>query len=82
MTTPHPASYAETFWTPDPESAGRSRIADFGRRIARHRGVEVGPDPTKRCPAPAGSPAPPSTTPTICLSTTSASPGSRGPTLR
>ncbi|MDG5805135.1 acetoacetate--CoA ligase [Streptomyces ossamyceticus] len=37
MTTP----YAEPFWTPDPESAERSRIADFGRWAARHRGVEA-----------------------------------------
>ncbi|WP_369226393.1 acetoacetate--CoA ligase [Streptomyces sp. R39] len=37
MTTP----YATPFWTPDPESAGRSRIADFGRWAAEHRGVEA-----------------------------------------
>ncbi|WP_181801691.1 acetoacetate--CoA ligase [Streptomyces shenzhenensis] len=37
MTTPH----ATPFWTPDPESAGRSRIADFGRWAAEQRGVEA-----------------------------------------
>ena len=37
MTTP----YANPSWTPDPESAARSRIADFGRWAARHRGVEA-----------------------------------------
>ncbi|MEU0169588.1 acetoacetate--CoA ligase [Streptomyces iakyrus] len=34
-------SYANPFWSPDPESAARSRIADFGRWAARHRGVEA-----------------------------------------
>ncbi|MFF5650525.1 acetoacetate--CoA ligase [Streptomyces collinus] len=38
MTTPYP----HPFWTPDPETAARSRIADFGRWAARHRGVEAG----------------------------------------
>ncbi|GGV58318.1 acetoacetate--CoA ligase [Streptomyces massasporeus] len=37
MTTP----YANPCWSPDPESAARSRIADFGRWAARHRGVEA-----------------------------------------
>ncbi|MDX3575626.1 acetoacetate--CoA ligase [Streptomyces sp. FL07-04A] len=37
MTTP----YANAFWTPDPESAARSRIADFGRWAAHRRGVEA-----------------------------------------
>ncbi|MEU9406797.1 acetoacetate--CoA ligase [Streptomyces sp. NPDC048281] len=37
MTTP----YATPFWTPDPESAERSRIADFARWAAGHRGVEA-----------------------------------------
>ncbi len=34
-------SYPNPFWSPDPESAARSRIADFGRWAARHRGVEA-----------------------------------------
>ncbi|WP_019070817.1 acetoacetate--CoA ligase [Streptomyces hokutonensis] len=37
MTTP----YANPSWTPDPEAAARSRIADFGRWAARRRGVET-----------------------------------------
>ncbi|MBK3572690.1 acetoacetate--CoA ligase [Streptomyces sp. MBT65] len=37
MTTP----YANPSWTPDPEAAARSRIADFGRWAARYRGVEA-----------------------------------------
>ncbi|MEW2463381.1 acetoacetate--CoA ligase [Microbacterium sp. NPDC047426] len=37
MTTP----YANPFWSPDPESAARSRIADFGRWAARHQGLEA-----------------------------------------
>ncbi|MER5216851.1 acetoacetate--CoA ligase [Streptomyces sp. NPDC002838] len=40
MTTPHTTSSPAPFWSPDPESAARSRIADFGRWAARHRGVE------------------------------------------
>ncbi|MDF3144066.1 MULTISPECIES: acetoacetate--CoA ligase [unclassified Streptomyces] len=40
MTTP----YADPFWTPDPESAARSRIADFGRWAAQHRGVAADAD--------------------------------------
>ncbi|GGN94866.1 acetoacetate-CoA ligase [Streptomyces albiflavescens] len=35
------APSADPFWTPDPESAERSRIADFARRAARHRGLEA-----------------------------------------
>ncbi|MGI5379900.1 acetoacetate--CoA ligase [Streptomyces sp. CA-251387] len=37
MTTPYP----NPFWTPDPESAARSRIADFGRWAAQRWGVEA-----------------------------------------
>lgn len=37
MTTP----YTNPFWSPDPESAARSRIADFGRWAARHQGLEA-----------------------------------------
>lgn len=37
MTTP----YSNPIWTPGPESAARSRIADFGRWAAQHRGVEA-----------------------------------------
>ncbi|CAM5649206.1 hypothetical protein GCM10010261_65780 [Streptomyces pilosus] len=37
MTTP----YANPFWSPDLESAARSRIADFGRWAARHQGLEA-----------------------------------------
>ncbi|WP_369170846.1 acetoacetate--CoA ligase [Streptomyces sp. R28] len=38
MTTPT-TPYAAPFWTPDPEAAARSRIADFARWVAQHRGV-------------------------------------------
>ena len=31
----------EPFWTPDPAAVSVSRIADFGRWVARHRGVAV-----------------------------------------
>ncbi|MDN0200341.1 acetoacetate--CoA ligase [Streptomyces sp. S.PNR 29] len=40
MTTPS----AEPCWTPDPDSVARSRIVDFARWAARHRGVETGSD--------------------------------------
>jgi acetoacetyl-CoA synthetase len=40
MTTPHTEPYTEPFFTPDPKSAARSRIADFARWAARHRGAE------------------------------------------
>ncbi|MBO3676223.1 acetoacetate--CoA ligase [Streptomyces sp. NEAU-YJ-81] len=33
MTSPTP----QPFWTPDPATAAGSRVADFGRRFARHR---------------------------------------------
>lgn len=101
MTAPHLAPYPEPFFTPDPRSAARSRIADFARWAARHQGGEGIQDPTdyralyqwsvtdlegfwarcgstststrrlstngcwprRPCPAPTGSPEPPSTTP-------------------
>ncbi|TPQ22647.1 acetoacetate--CoA ligase [Streptomyces sporangiiformans] len=40
MTTTSPAPTPVPFWSPDPETAAHSRIADFGRRLARHRSVE------------------------------------------
>lgn len=46
MTTPHSEPYTEPFFTPDPKSAARSRIADFARWAARHRGAEGIQDPT------------------------------------
>ncbi|QIY66529.1 acetoacetate--CoA ligase [Streptomyces sp. RPA4-2] len=46
MTTPHPAPYKEPFFTPDPKSAARSRIADFARWAARHQNAEGIQDPT------------------------------------
>ncbi|NUR04757.1 MAG: acetoacetate--CoA ligase [Streptomyces sp.] len=36
--------YAEPFWTPDPETAASSRIVDFARWAARHRGADTGAD--------------------------------------
>jgi acetoacetyl-CoA synthetase len=42
MTRPHPAP----FMSPDAHSAAASRIADFGRWAARHRGVEAAFDHT------------------------------------
>ncbi|WUD70544.1 acetoacetate--CoA ligase [Streptomyces sp. NBC_00510] len=42
MTTPHP----EPFFTPDPQAAARSRIADFARQVAWHQGAESIQDPT------------------------------------
>jgi acetoacetyl-CoA synthetase len=42
MSTPYP----DPFWSPAPDSAARSRIADFARRSARHQGVEGGFDAT------------------------------------
>ncbi|MET8299427.1 acetyl-coenzyme A synthetase N-terminal domain-containing protein, partial [Streptomyces sp. NPDC005180] len=46
MTTPHPTPYPEPFFTPDPKTAARSRIADFARWAARHQGAEGIQDPT------------------------------------
>ncbi|MEU9149082.1 acetoacetate--CoA ligase [Streptomyces sp. NPDC048417] len=46
MTTPHPEPYTEPFFTPDPKSAARSRIADFARWAARHRGAGEIQEPT------------------------------------
>ncbi|MGA5042316.1 acetoacetate--CoA ligase [Streptomyces capoamus] len=46
MTTPHPTPYAEPFLPPDPKAATGSRIADFARWAARHRGAEGLQDPT------------------------------------
>ncbi|WP_128433883.1 acetoacetate--CoA ligase [Streptomyces cyaneus] len=43
MTTPT-SPYAAPCWTPDPQSASRSRIADFARWAARHRGVAAEAD--------------------------------------
>jgi len=40
MTTP----YAKPFWTPDPKTVASSRMVDFARWAARHRGVDAGPD--------------------------------------
>ncbi|MGW1623951.1 AMP-binding protein, partial [Streptomyces sp. NPDC002172] len=34
------------FWAPDPEATTTSRIADFGRWVTRHRGVQVAYDHT------------------------------------
>ncbi|MFD3374850.1 MULTISPECIES: acetoacetate--CoA ligase [unclassified Streptomyces] len=42
MTRPHP----DPFMTPDPQAAASSRIVDFARRSARHRGVGAGDDHT------------------------------------
>ena len=44
MTEPHSSSFADPFWTPDPESATRSRIADFARWAAREQGADTGGD--------------------------------------
>ncbi|MDE3721931.1 acetoacetate--CoA ligase [Nocardiopsis sp. N85] len=41
MTTPTGTDHPEPFWTPDPAASENSRIADFGRWVARHRGVEA-----------------------------------------
>ncbi|MER7183493.1 acetoacetate--CoA ligase [Streptomyces hyaluromycini] len=46
MTTPHPMPYPEPFLTPDPKTATGSRIADFARWAARHRGTQDAHDPT------------------------------------
>ncbi|MEU2423715.1 acetoacetate--CoA ligase [Streptomyces sp. NPDC007851] len=46
MTTPHPTPYPAPFFTPDPEAAARSRIADFARWAARHLGAEGVDEPT------------------------------------
>ncbi|MDX6351681.1 MAG: acetoacetyl-CoA synthetase, partial [Streptomyces sp.] len=46
MTTPHLAPYPQPFFTPDPKTAAHSRIADFARWAARHRGAEGIQDPT------------------------------------
>ncbi|MEV5787738.1 acetoacetate--CoA ligase [Streptomyces sp. NPDC052287] len=46
MNAPHPAPYREPFFTPDPEWAARSRIADFARWVVRHRDAEGIQDPT------------------------------------
>ncbi|TRO59624.1 acetoacetate--CoA ligase [Streptomyces sp. IB201691-2A2] len=42
MTRPYP----DPFMTPDPQAAASSRIVDFARRSARHRGVGTGDDHT------------------------------------
>ncbi|MFG2349783.1 acetoacetate--CoA ligase [Streptomyces phaeochromogenes] len=42
MTRPYP----DPFMTPDPQAAASSRIVDFARRSARHRGVGTGDDNT------------------------------------
>lgn len=46
MTTPHGTSRTEPFWTPDPDTAADSRLADFGRWAARHRDIGTPFDPT------------------------------------
>ncbi|MFJ9833490.1 acetoacetate--CoA ligase [Streptomyces sp. NPDC101169] len=46
MTTAHPAPSPQPFLPPDPKAAAGSRIADFARWAARHRGVEGLQDPT------------------------------------
>ncbi|MER5227590.1 acetoacetate--CoA ligase [Streptomyces flaveus] len=47
MTTTSAApSSPEPFWSPDPETAAHSRIADFGRRLARQRHLEDAHDHT------------------------------------
>ena len=43
---PYPEPYPEPFFTPDPQVAAGSRIADFARWAARHLGVEGIEDPT------------------------------------
>ncbi|GAA3997689.1 acetoacetate--CoA ligase [Streptomyces plumbiresistens] len=46
MTAPSPAPSPDPFWSPDPEAATTSRIADFGRWVTRHRGVQGAADHT------------------------------------
>ncbi|WP_333771987.1 acetoacetate--CoA ligase [Streptomyces sp. IBSBF 3136] len=46
MTTPRLAPYPEPFFTPRPDAAARSRIADFARWTARHRDAPDGEAPT------------------------------------
>ncbi|MFI6361015.1 AMP-binding protein, partial [Streptomyces sp. NPDC050743] len=46
MTTPHPTPYPAPFFTPDPNAAARSRVADFARWAARHQGAEGVDEPT------------------------------------
>ncbi|WP_033329173.1 acetoacetate--CoA ligase [Streptomyces yerevanensis] len=47
MTTTSAApSSPEPFWSPDPETAAHSRIADFGRRLARQRHLDDAHDHT------------------------------------
>ncbi|MFD5794227.1 acetoacetate--CoA ligase [Streptomyces diastatochromogenes] len=46
MTTPHLAPYPDPFFTPDPETAARSRIADFARWAVRHRDALGGEAPS------------------------------------
>ncbi|MFJ8098072.1 acetoacetate--CoA ligase [Streptomyces griseofuscus] len=46
MTTPHLAPYPEPFFTPDPDTAARSRIADFAQWAAQHRDALDGEAPT------------------------------------
>ncbi|SCZ14944.1 acetoacetyl-CoA synthetase [Streptomyces sp. 136MFCol5.1] len=46
MTTPHPTSHPEPFFTPAAKTAARSRIADFARWVARRQGTERIQDPT------------------------------------
>ncbi|WP_159039616.1 hypothetical protein [Streptomyces sp. TP-A0356] len=46
MTIPHPTPYPEPFLPPAPRTAAASRIADFARWAARHRGAEGVQDPT------------------------------------
>ncbi|MER7834734.1 acetoacetate--CoA ligase [Streptomyces sp. NPDC096040] len=45
MTTPHPMPYPEPFLAADPQAAAASRIADFARWAARHRGAHGVQDP-------------------------------------
>lgn len=46
MTSPQPTPPGKPFWVPAPEATTTSRIADFGRWVARHRGVRAAHDHT------------------------------------
>ncbi|MGY5099785.1 acetoacetate--CoA ligase [Streptomyces sp. 900105245] len=46
MTTAHPTPNPAPFFTPDPQTAARSRIADFARWAARHQGAGAVHEPT------------------------------------
>jgi acetoacetyl-CoA synthetase len=46
MTTPRLAPYPEPFFTPDPDTTARSRIADFAQWAAQHRDTLAGEAPT------------------------------------